>query len=429
MTDLTQLCTHELASGIRAGDMTPSQVMAAHLDRIAQREPEIGAFQCLDPDKAMERAKAADILPFGGPLHGVPFVIKDIIDTKDMPTGWGSALYENRVPEHSATCVNQLIAAGAIPIGKTVTTEFAYFRPGRTANPCNTAHTPGGSSSGSAAAVADFMAPFGLGSQTAASLIRPAAYCGVAAFKPTIGAYDLQGVMELSGSLDTLGLLARDPRDLVLLDAVLRDAEPPTEADFDEAKPRISLMRGPHWQDGSVEMRDICTRALAAIAKAGGETGEITHPDVFKDLTQAHVTVMGYETARTRAAEAAIGPPVISQQFCDLVIAGRTVSDTDYRAALDLRNRANTILDHLFRDTDALLVPSAPGPAPHGLDATGDPLFSRMWNLLQLPCVALPFGQTQENLPLGFQLIGPRGQDSRLLDIACWVFKQLADSG
>ena len=426
MTALNTLSASELASRIRSGAAKPSDVMADHLDRIAAREPIIGAFQYLDAKSAMERARALDDAPVKGPLHGVPFVVKDIIDTAEMPTGWGSDLYRDRRPGKNATCVKAFLDAGAVPIGKTVTTEFAYFRPGKTANPANPLHTPGGSSSGSAAAVADHMAPLAFGSQTAASLIRPAAYCGTCAFKPTIGRYDLTGVMGLSPSLDTLGTLARTPQDLALADAVLRGTNPAPAPDFEDAPPRISLMRGPHWHDGSVEMRDVCARALTALTKTGADTGEAAHPLVFSDLTQAQITVMGYEAARTRADEYAVGMPGISPQFHDLIEAGREVSQTDYQSALAIRDRASGMLDQIFRDTDALLVPSAPGPAPQGLDATGDPLYSRMWTLLQVPSIALPFGTDRAGLPLGFQLIGPKGKDERLLDIATWVFKAIS---
>ena len=421
MTNLNRLSAHELAHMIRAGDARPSSVMAAHLDRIRIREPVIGAFQHLDTHHAMELARAADTLPVGEPLHGVPFVIKDIIDTNDMPTGWGSDLYSDRHPDKNAACVQAFLDAGAIPVGKTVTTEFAYFRPGKTANPANPAHTPGGSSSGSAAAVADFMAPLGFGSQTAASLIRPAAYCGVCGFKPTTGSYDLTGVMGLSDSLDTLGILARDPRDLALADAVLRQinlAPPPV---FDDALPRICLMRGPHWLDGTVEMRDTCIRALTAIGKTGSETGEIAHPPIFNRLTQAQITVMGYEAALLRKTEFAAGVPNISQQFHDLIATGLQVNDNEYFSALQIRDRAIVMLNQMFGDMDALLVPSAPGAAPVGLYATGDPIYSRLWNLLQVPSIALPFGVDRSGLPLGIQLIGKRGADARLLDIAQWV--------
>jgi amidase len=428
MSGLHLLSAREIAARIRAGDTTPSAVMADHLAHIAQREPQVGAFQHLDAVAAMERARAADQLPVGRPLHGVPFVIKDIIDTADMPTGWGFAPYDARQPGANAACVDALIAAGAIPIGKTVTTEFAYFKPGKTANPHNLGHTPGGSSSGSAAAVADHMAPLALGSQTAASLVRPAAYCGVAAFRPTTGGFDLSGVMGLSPALDTLGLLARDVQDLSLMRAALLGTDLPLSTGFDDTLPRISLMRGPHWRDGSMEMRDTCMRALNALSATGAECGEVAHPPLFADLTQAQITVMGYETARARAHEYDTYRDDISPQFAALIESGQQVSEAEYHSALSTRDRANAMLDQIFGDVDALIVPSAPGPAPAGLDATGDPLFSRMWNLLQLPTVALPFGTDADGLPLGFQLIARRGEDEHLLNVARWAEEVLAAS-
>lgn len=418
MTDLNRLSATDIAALIQAGQTTPSAVMAAHLERIAQREPDVGAFQHLDACRAMEQAQKADLLPAVGPLHGVPFAIKDIIDTEDMPTGWGSDIYTERRPAQNATCVQAFLNAGAIPIGKTVTTEFAYFRPGKTANPHHLNHTPGGSSSGSAAAVADFMTPLAFGSQTAASLIRPAAYCGVSAFKPTTGGFDLTGVMGLSPSLDTLGVLARDPRDLVLARAVLLGQPVPNPSEFNDILPRISLMRGPHWWDGSMEMRDTCTRALEALKVSGAEVGELAHPALFDELIDAQKIVMGYETAQERAHEYDQHRDQISPQFIDLIEDGRQVSDTAYHDALRMRDRANGILDQMFNDTDAILAPSAPNAAPEGLTATGDPLYSRAWNLLQLPCVALPFGTDAKGLPTGIQLIGRKGQDAKLLDTA-----------
>lgn len=421
MTELERLSATEIARSIRAGDTTPSAVMAAHLDRIAAREPEIGAFIHLDADRAMERAKAADQQAVKGPLHGVPFAIKDIIDTDDMPTGWGSDIFADRRPDRNARCVQEFLDAGAIPIGKTVTTELAYFRPGKTANPHNPLHTPGGSSSGSAAAVADGMTPLAFGSQTAASLIRPAAYCGVCAFKPTTGAFELSGVMSLSPSLDTLGILARSPRDLVLARSVLTGGPQSTSPDFSDTIPRIGLMRGPHWLDGSMEMRDVCSRAMRALSDQGAETGEIASPSLFAELTEAQKTVMGYEAARVWRDICISHRGDISGQFAQLIDDGHQVSDARYHQALATRDKANAMVEVLFAEFDAVLVPSAPGEAPEGLGATGDPLFSRMWNLLQLPSVALPFGTGPRGLPLGVQFIGRRDQDASLLAVAEWV--------
>lgn len=421
MTGLEHLSAAEMARAIRAGDTTPSAVMKAHIDRIAAREAEVGAFIHLDADRAMERARAADRQPAKGPLHGVPFAIKDIIDTDDMPTCWGSDIFAGRQPDRNAACVQAFLDAGAIPVGKTVTTEFAYFRPRKTANPHNLAHTPGGSSSGSAAAVADYMVPLAFGSQTAASLIRPAAYCGVCAFKPTTGGFDLSGVMALSPSLDTLGILARTPRDLMLARSVLTGKPQPVPSDFSDAKPRIGLMRGPHWLDGSMEMRDVCSRAMRALADDGAETGEIGSPPLFTELTDAQKIVMGYEAANARRDVYASYRGVISTQFAQLIREGQGVTEARYQEALAIRDRAGAMVDVMFADYDGVLVPSAPGEAPEGLGATGDPLFSRMWNLLQLPCVALPFGVGPRGLPVGIQLIGRLHEDARLLAVAQWA--------
>lgn len=428
MTGLERLSATAIARAIRAGETTPSAVMKAHLDRIAAREAEVGAFIHLDADRAMERAKAADRQPATGPLHGVPFAIKDIIDTDDMPTGWGSDIFADRRPDRNAGCVQAFLDAGAIPVGKTVTTEFAYFRPGKTANPHNLAHTPGGSSSGSAAAVAGFMVPLAFGSQTAASLIRPAAYCGVCAFKPTTGGFDLSGVMALSPSLDTLGVLARTPQDLLLARSVLTGRPQPAPVDFSDAKPRIGMMRGPHWRDGSMEMRDACSRAMRALADHGAETGEIGSPPLFAELTDAQKIVMGYEVANARRDVYTSHRDAISPQFAQLVREGLGVTEAQYREALAIRDRASAMAEIMFSGYDGVLVPSAPGEAPEGLGATGDPLFSRMWNLLRLPCVALPFGVGPRGLPVGVQLIGRLHEDAGLLAVAGWAHAVFSDA-
>jgi amidase len=428
MTELEHLSAAGMARAIRAGDTTPSAVMKAHLDRIAAREAEVGAFIHLDAERAMERAREADRQPAMGPLHGVPFAIKDIIDTDDMPTGWGSDIFAGRQPDRNAACVQAFLDAGAIPVGKTVTTEFAYFRPGKTANPYNPAHTPGGSSSGSAAAVADYMVPLAFGSQTAASLIRPAAYCGVCAFKPTTGGFDLSGVMALSPSLDTLGVLARTPQDLMLASSVLTGRPQPAPPDFSEAKPRIALMRGPHWRDGSMEMHDVCGRAMRALADHGAETGEIGSPPLFAELTDAQKTVMSYEAANARRDVYTSHRDAVSIQFAQLIHEGQAVTEARYQDALAIRDRAGAMVDALFADFDGVLVPSAPGEAPEGLGGTGDPLFSRMWNLLQLPCVALPFGVGPRGLPVGVQLLGRLHEDAGLLAVAEWVHAVFSDA-
>ena len=422
---LNELGAVEIASGIRGGEFTAQDVMQDCLSRIAQREELIGAFTRYDPDRAMQAARQADSNGPKGLLHGVPYVVKDIIDTVDYPTEWGSEVYRGFRPPRNASCVELFNRAGAIMVGKTVTTEFAYFKPGKTANPAHSEHTPGGSSSGSAAAVADFMVPVGFGSQTAASLIRPAAYCGVVGYKPTHGSFCLEGVMGLSPSLDTLGLLVRQAGDLALARRVLTGCGDRVQADYDEIKPRIALMRGPHWEDGSVEMRDVCQRALEKLGRSGAQTGELVHPEIFNRLTQSQEAVMAYETAQSRLFEYSRYPGQVSEQFTALVESGLNLSCSDYRDALEVKKQAAYLLDSLFMDVDAILAPAAPGEAPFGLHATGDPLFSRGWNLLQVPCVNVPYQSGPNGLPLSVQLVGPYGADGKLIDTARWVEKVL----
>ena len=422
---LNQLGMVEMASYIRDGRATSLSIMEACLERIARREKQVGAFSNLNEEAALSAARRADQSKqkgqLQGQLHGVPFGIKDIIDTNQFPTGWGTSFYNEFQPSRNASCVELFIRAGGIPVGKTVTTEFAYFQPGKTANPHKLDHTPGGSSSGSAAAVADYMLPFAFGSQTAASLIRPASYCGIPGYKATHGSFDLQGVMALSPSLDTLGFLARKVEDFELARSILCGSEPNAEIDLNQASLHISLFRGPHWQEGSIEMRDVCQRAMGRLKRAGVQTGELSCPEIFSKLTEAQKIVMAYEVARARIVEYSHHKEQLSSQFLALFESGLSVSRAEYEAACKTRERSARILESMFVDCDVILTPAAPGEAPSGLSATGDPLFSRGWNLLQVPCISIPFGNGQNGLPLSVQLVGRHGDDDRLLAVAKWV--------
>ena len=423
---LNRLGMAEMVRRIRNGSTTSEAIVAACLERIEAREAEVGAFTRFNPEAALAAARDADRSEARGLLHGVPFGVKDIMDTADFPTGWGTSFYADHQPLRNASCVEHFIAAGAIPLGKTVTTEFAYFKPGKTANPHQLAHTPGGSSSGSAAAVADGMLPFAFGSQTAASLIRPAAYCGIPGYKASHGSLDLQGVMALSPQMDSLGFLAREIEDFELARTVLCGSEPATGVDIEERPLRVSLFRGPHWQDGSIEMRDVCQRAMTALRDAGAQTGELSCPDVFNSLTDAQKTVMAFEVARARIFEHRHHRDAISPQFLELYESGMAVPRADFEAACATRDRAARVLESLFVDCDVILTPAAPGEAPAGLDATGDPLFSRAWNLLRVPCLSIPFGNGPNGLPLSVQLVGPMNRDDDLLANAGWIARQLS---
>ena len=424
-TKPNQLGMAELARRIRAGQLSAEATMQSCLERIGEREAEVGAFVSIDEAAALQAACAADQINNGGPLHGVPIGVKDIIDTEQFSTAWGTPFYRQHRPRRNASCVELFLRAGAIVVGKTVTTEFAYFKPGKTANPHNLKHTPGGSSSGSAAAVADFMLPFAFGSQTAASLIRPAAFCGIPGYKASHGSFDLQGVMGLCPSLDTLGFLAREMEDFELARTVLCGSQPAPEPDFETTPLRVSLLRGPHWAEGSLEMRDVCQRALSRLADAGAQTGELACPEIFKVLTESQKTVMAYEVARARIFEYSHYREQISAAFIDLMETGMKVTRNAYEEACHTRNRAARVLQNLFLDTDVILAPAAPGEAPAGLQATGDPLFSRSWNLLQVPSISIPFDRGPRGLPLSIQLIGPMDADDRMLASAKWVQRQL----
>jgi Asp-tRNA(Asn)/Glu-tRNA(Gln) amidotransferase A subunit family amidase len=426
--ELNRLSATQAAAGIARGDFTAAALMAACLDRIAKREPLVHAFQTIDPDVAMRAAEEADRSESKGALHGVPFAAKDIIATADLPTGWGSPVYAHHRPPRDASCVQLLKDAGAVLIGKTVTTEFAYFDPGPTANPHNLAHTPGGSSSGSAAAVADFMVPLALGSQTAGSLIRPGAYCGVYAYKPTHGSFDLDGVMSAAASLDTLGGLARSVDDFYLLRAALCPNLdlPPVDPEW---RPRVALMRGPHWAEGSMQMRHACQRAMAALGDAGAVVGELSPPAVFADLVAHQKTVMAYETARARIFEYRYHRDRVGEAFAKLVETGLDTTFADYRRALDAAARARRMHDTQFLEFDVILAPAAAGEAPKGLHATGDPLYSRAWTLLHAPAMSVPFGRGPNGLPLAVQLVGRRGADEAFLHAALWIDHRLNPSG
>ncbi|MFT5503740.1 MAG: Asp-tRNA(Asn)/Glu-tRNA(Gln) amidotransferase A subunit family amidase [Gammaproteobacteria bacterium] len=424
-TKLNELGMAELARKISTREISAEAVMTDCLDRVQQREIDVGAFNDIDEEAALESARRADRKEITGALHGIPFAAKDIIDTERFTTEWGTEFYKGYSAGRNASCVELFLQAGAILVGKTVTTEFAYFKPGKTANPNKLEHTPGGSSSGSAAAVADCMLPFAFGSQTAASLIRPAAYCGIPGYKASHGSFDLQGIMSLSPSLDTLGFLARQIEDFELARSVLCKSQPADAIDHENRPLRISLFRGPHWNEGSMEMRDVCQRAMKQLSNAGAVTGELACPESFLELTEHQKTVMAFEVARSRVYEYNHYRDEISPQFRDLFETGLEVSRADYVDGCLARDRANRILQTMFLEADVILTPAAPGEAPAGLGATGDPLFSRAWNLLQVPCISVPFGQGPNGLPLSVQLVGAINQDDKLLAAAQWIEGQL----
>jgi Asp-tRNA(Asn)/Glu-tRNA(Gln) amidotransferase A subunit family amidase len=437
--ELATLTATEAAAEIARGAMSAEDYCRACLDRIAALEGEIKAFAHLDREHALAQARTLDERraqgqPIG-PLHGIPVGIKDIIDTADFPTELGSPIGAGRRPWHDATVVAKLRAAGAVIIGKTVTTEFAYYHPGPTRNPHDVTRTPGGSSSGSAAAVAANMVPLALGSQTNGSVIRPAAFCGVFAIKPSHGLVSRAGVLRLSEKLDHVGAFARSLSDLALIldvvaghDPADPDTRPFAVADFRAQQreksplaPRFAFVRTPVWDKADADTKAAFEELVAALGPA------VAPVDVSASLSEAwdtHRTIMATDMAHNLAPLVARGEP--SEVMRKLLERGRNASAVDYLAALAKAPRYAASLADIFDEYDAILTPAAPGVAPKGLGATGDPVFCTLWTLTGLPALSVPLLAGEGSLPLGVQLVGARGRDARLLRTASALVEMAA---
>jgi Asp-tRNA(Asn)/Glu-tRNA(Gln) amidotransferase A subunit family amidase len=418
---LERLSVAEAAARLEAGEITSEALVRACLDRIAAREGEVGAWAHLDAEAALAEARARDTGARRGPLHGVPVGIKDIIDTHDMPTAYGSPIYDGSRPAADAACVAMLREAGAVILGKTVTTEFAAVTPGKTRNPCNLAHTPGGSSSGSAAAVADFMAPAALGTQTVGSTIRPASYCGTVGFKPTYHALSLVGVKAQAESLDTLGLITRAVADLPLLCDALLGATGAFAAPARDVPPRLAFCRTAHWPKAHAATVKAMDEAMRIFRTAGAYVEERTLPDAFDRVLDAQWTILRFEFARALAFERTARREGLSERLQRLLDEGRKVALADYRAALALAAECRGAIDPLFASFEAILTPAAASEAPEGLHGPSDLLFQRLWTVLHLPAITLPGLTGERGLPIGVQLVGRRGGDGALIETARWA--------
>ncbi|GAB2627657.1 amidase [Prescottella soli] len=408
-----------LVRRLAAGESNPARIIEGTLDAVARDEPDLHAWAHVDADLARQSVARLGADAPRGPLWGVPVGVKDLIDVAGMPTRCGSDLTDSVPAAGDASCVARLRLSGAVPIGKTVTTEFGYFQPGPTRNPHAPGHTPGGSSSGSAAAVAAGTIPAALGTQTAGSLTRPASFCGVAGLVTTHGDIDTSGITGLSPSLDTVGLLARTVDDLYLFWTAMRDgvtAPPLTPA----APRRLRVWRGTELGEVSTDMAAALADAAATAAAAGAPPDDAGLDRDTVALNEFHHTVMSYEAARERAAEAAV-PDRVSTPFAELLRAGADTSDAAYRDARDgiAAVRARLLSD--WTDDEFILGPAALGVAPPGLSATGSPVLSRPWQALGLPVVTVPGRRDPRGLPLGLQLVGRPGSESRLLAAAAWL--------
>lgn len=438
---LNELTATEAARRIRDGEITSEELVAACLARIDEADADVEAWAHLSPEFALQQARALDQYRQAGaalgPLHGVPVGIKDIFDTETLPTENGTAIDAGRQPWTDCHVVRRLKQAGAVIMGKTVSTELAVYGPGKTKNPHNPAHTPGGSSSGSAAAVAAGMVPLAVGSQTNGSVIRPASYCGVVGFKPTHGLISRAGALKLSRVLDHVGVFARGIPDVALLADVLAgfdDADPDTRPSAGPRiqamaeteppiEPNLAFVRTPAWERAGDDVKG----AFAELSEALGEACDTVELGAgFDDALEQHSLVMNADLAHNLAAYRTRGWDKLSERLRGMITDGDTVSAVDYNRAIERIEPLNDALDEIFENYDAILTPAATGEAPAGLNATGDPAFATLWSYLGTPAVTLPLLTGSGGLPIGVQLVSRRGDDARLMRTARWLARELS---
>jgi len=413
------LSAADARAAIAAGRLTAEALARSCLARIDARESEIQAWAALDPDLWLRAARAADAAGCPGPLGGLPLGVKDIAASRDWPTTCGSPIYAGvRLPFDAAVLALTRLAGGIVA-GKTVTTEFAGFHPGPTRNPYAASRTPGGSSSGSAAAVAAGMVPLALGTQTAGSIVRPAAYCGVAGYKPSFGLIDVTGIKPYAPSLDTVGVIARTVADCRLWAEAVSGAGLAMPGEMPR---RIGLCRSPAWESASAAMRRAFEVELPERVKAAGiEPVEIHLPGMFADAMEAQRRIMRWEAARALAFEAEAHGEMLSAGLRAQIAEGRAMTWADAQAAYGLRDRAIAELPRVLESArvSAFVAPSAPGVAPMFVEGTGSPDFNRLWTLLRAPCVQVPGLVCHETgLPLGMQVVAPQGGDALALGLA-----------
>ncbi|MGH7066833.1 MAG: amidase [Acetobacteraceae bacterium] len=417
MPDPSRLTATVATRLIREGKLRPEALTEACLDRIAGREEKVRAFAWFDAAAARRNAAAAH----PGPLSGLPLGVKDVLDTADMPSEYGSPIWCGWRPRADAASVAWARAAGAVVIGKTVTTEFATRKPGPTANPHRLTHTPGGSSSGSAAGVADFFFPLAFATQTGGSVIRPAAFCGTVGYKPSFGTIHRAGMKIMSESLDTIGVIARSVADCALLVAAVSATELGDPEKRIDRPPKIGICRSPSWKSAAPETGSLFERVAEALRRAGASLVERELPAACEQLTLAHPVIMNAESARAMGWELAHARSEISDLLLERLESGLAQDAASIAAAAATFVEAQRAFPQVLAGLDVLLTPSAPGEAPEGLGATGDPAFNFIWTSLHVPCVTVPAGVGPTGLPLGIQLVGREGDDRAMLACAAWV--------
>ncbi len=426
MNELCRLSASEAVTRVANGEITSEELTRACLERIEEREPAVEAWTHLDPEYALAQARERDRASSRGAVHGLPFAVKDIMDTADMPTGYGSPIWEGFRPRADAACVALTRAAGGVLMGKTVTTEFASRHPGKTRNPHDPTHTPGGSSSGSAAAVGDFMAFMAFGTQTLGSVIRPASFCGCVGYKPSYGEISTEGVKENTGSFDTVGLFGRAVDDLPLFRAAVTGEPVRPLGPVSLKELRVGLCRTPLWDKAHDYTKALVEGAAADLAKAGATVSDLDLSGPFAEFEPMGRRVSDYEISRALTWERTHHFDLLSEFQQGKMKDWPAVSYEEYREGERVMAACRAWLDEAMREFDVLVMPSAPGEAPTGLLNTGDTSFNILATWTHVPCVTLPLFKGPSGLPVGLQLVGHRCRDHRLFEASRTVLSALS---
>jgi amidase len=422
---LNELSATEIVAAVRSGKATCEAVTRACLDQIAARDSQVQAWQYVNPDQAIVEARARDRGNKRGALTGVPFTVKDIIDTSDMPTEYGSPIYAGHQPRADAACVALSRKAGGVLLGKAVTTEFANVHPSRTRNPLDLTRTPGGSSSGSAASVADHMVALSIGSQTSGSTVRPASFCGVFGYRPTFGDLRCAGIKEAAGSLDTLGLIARSIEDIALYRDVLLGIEPvPIAADV--RAPRVGFCRTHLWSLLEPSTQDLFENAARTLASAGAKISDVELPKEFEGIPDAHRLISGFEFSRNFTWEIEYHWEKISETLRNGRIKdGLSCSFESYLEARALAERCRQLIAPALENYDVLLTACATGEAPLGFKTTGNAKLALIWTTMYVPAISVPVFKGPNGMPVGAYLIGKGNRDRELFAFAHWISRKL----
>ena len=416
----------DAATRIAAGEITSEALVADCLARIRARDPDIGAWAYVDPEYAIEQARLLDRTPRLGPLHGIPVGVKDVLDTRDMPTGYGSVIYKGNRPSGDSACVAALRRAGAVILGKTTTTEFASPWAVGVRNPHDLTRTPGVSSSGSAAAVADFMVPLALGTQTGGSIIRPATYCGIYGFKATIDGFDRGGIRHVRPSLDTLGLFARSIPDIALLRRAITGEEHGMAQWPDGNRPHLGLCRTSQWSLASPETQQAIGIAKERLCDAGADVIEIALPQVFERALDSFRVISLWEGASALEREMREHLDAMDPWLRDVARKLPSVTREHYEAAKSHAAECRVQLASVFAGVNALITPAAAGEASRTLNGLEDQSFCQLWTMMHGPCLTIPAFTGPNRMPMGIQIVGPVGGDERLVGLAAWIAGAMA---